>query len=442
MNDNENKLITPDDNSNNNLPPSEFTSYNNEIPQQNKYQESTANEVAYYPVEEPPKKKKKRILLKSVLAIVCVFAISIGSVLTYVELVENGYNIPFISTGEQEDEESPEDEESLEDDEDNISNKKNKNLPSLLQMAAREDALSIPEIVQKVTPSVVGISSQLPQGMSTGTGIVMTKDGYIITNAHVVEDATAVTVAFIREDKTEEVKATIIGVDAKTDLAVIKIEKDGLTPAEFGLSEDLMVGELAIAIGNPLGFDLANSVTGGIISALNRELVIDNKNLTLIQTDAAINSGNSGGPLVNSYGQVIGINSAKIQSVYGGVEGLGFAISIDEAKPIIDQLIQYGYVTGRPMLGIGGQNITASQARFNNIPQGIFVVTVTEDTGADLAGIKPGDIITAVNDKAVLTMTDLSVELEEYKAGDRITISYYRDGKNYDTLVTLTENKQ
>ena len=433
MNDNENKLVTPDDNNN---PPSEFTNYNNEIPQQNKYHERTANEVSYYPVEEPPKKKKKRILLKSVLAIVCVFVISIGSVLTYVELVENGYNIPFISTGEQEDEEDEEDEEN------DVLNQSGENLPSLLQMAAREDALSIPEIVKKVTPSVVGISSQLPQGMSTGTGIVMTEDGYIITNAHVVEDAMAVKVAFIREDKTEEINATIIGVDAKTDLAVIKIDKKDLTPAEFGVSDDLMVGELAIAIGNPLGFDLANSVTGGIISALNRELVIDNKKLTLIQTDAAINSGNSGGPLVNSYGQVIGINSAKIQSAYGGVEGLGFAISIDEAKPIIDQLIKYGYVTGRPMLGIGGQNISDSQAHFNNIPQGIFVVTVTEDTGADLAGIKPGDIITAVNDRVVLTMADLSSELEEYKAGDRITITYYRDGKNYDTKVKLTENKQ
>jgi serine protease Do len=181
-------------------------------------------------------------------------------------------------------------------------------------------------------------------------------------------------------------------------------------------------------------------VTGGIISALNRELSIEDRELTLIQTDAAVNPGNSGGPLVNSYGQVIGINSAKISSEYA--EGLGFAIPIDDAKPIIDSLLKYGYVKDRPMLGIMGQTVTAAQARYNDVPQGVFVVSVTKDTGADKAGIKAGDIITAVNGKTVTTMAELDSMKKNFKAGDEITVSIYRDGKDFDLKVILTENKQ
>lgn len=424
-----------DDINNSNGQPSEFANYNNEKPQDKAYEQTNGHEVAYYPIDEKPK-KKKRVILKSVLAVLCVFAISIGSIVGYIKLDENGYHIPFLTSSKDKEDTNDSNAES------NQEKVFNKNLPTLMQMASKDNALKIPEIVKKVTPSVVGISSKVPQGTATGTGIIMTDDGYIVTNAHVVNDATSITVVFIKDKDTEEVKADLVGIDTKTDLAVLKVDKKGLVPAEFGMSKDLEVGELAIAIGNPLGFELAGSVTGGIISALNRELEIDSRKFTLIQTDAAINAGNSGGPLVNCYGQVIGINSVKIQSGYNSVEGLGFAIPIDEAKPIIDELIQHGYVTGRPLLGIGGQDITSAQAKFNDIPQGVYVVTVSSDGGADKAGIKAGDIITAVNAEEVTTMAELSSELEKFKAGETVKISYYRDGKDFFTNVTLTENKQ
>lgn len=419
-------------------PPSEFTNYNNEKPQDNAYAQSQGHEVAYYPIDDKPKKKKKRIILKTVLAVVCAFAISIGSVATYIHLDNNGFNFPFSSSHKDKNNNS-EDEQKRQT---NVSKEFDKNLPTLLQMASKENALTVPQIVKKVTPSVVGISSVIPEGKATGTGIIMTDDGYIVTNAHVVENAASITVVFISEKDTEDAKAKLVGIDSRTDLAVLKVDKKGLTPAEFGMSKDLEVGEVAIAIGNPLGFELSGSVTGGIISALNRELEIDSKKFTLIQTDAAINNGNSGGPLVNCYGQVIGINSIKIQSGVNQVEGIGFAIPIDGAKPIIDELIQHGYVTGRPLLGISGQNITEAQAKFNDIPQGVFVVTVTADTGAGKAGLKPGDIITGINSKNIKTMAELSAELENFKAGDTVTVNYSRDGEDNDVEVTLTENKQ
>lgn len=426
-------------NNENNIVQQQFTEYK-PVEQQADIQHSSANEVIYYPPQNTIKpkivKKKRRLFLKAFVAVLCVASISVGSVAGYVALTDNGYDIPFISSKDKDDNK---DKKSDKDDDDAVV--LNKDAPTLIQMAAREDALSVPEIVKKVAPSVVGISSKLSYGVGTGSGIIMSEDGYIITNAHVIEDATSITVVIKNDDnEDEEEVAEVIGVDTMTDLAVIKVNRKGLTPAEFGMSEDLQVGELAIAIGNPLGLELSGSVTGGIISALNRELSFEDRDLTLIQTDAAINPGNSGGPLVNSYGQVIGINSAKISSEYA--EGLGFAIPIDDAKPIIDSLLKYGYVKDRPMLGIMGQTVTAAQARYNDVPQGVFVVSVTKDTGADKAGIKAGDIITAVNGKTVTTMAELDSMKKNFKAGDEITVSIYRDGKDFDLKVILTENKQ
>lgn len=417
----------------------QFTEYK-PVEQQADIQLSSANEVIYYPPQndiKPKKvKKKRRFFLKALVAILCIASISVGSVAGYVALKEKGYDIPFISPKDKDDDD--EDKMTVEDDDNAVV--LNNDMPTLIQMAARENALSVPEIVKKVSPSVVGISSKLSYGVGTGSGIIMSEDGYIITNAHVIEDATSITVVIKNGKEDEEEVAEVIGIDSMTDLAVIKVNRKDLTPAEFGISKDLQVGELAIAIGNPLGLELSGSVTGGIISALNRELSIEGKDLTLIQTDAAINPGNSGGPLVNSYGQVIGINSAKISSEYA--EGLGFAIPIDDVKPIIDSLVQYGYVKGRPMIGIMGQTVTAAQARYNDVPQGVFVVSVTKDTGADQAGIKAGDIITAINGNTITTMAEMDAQKKNFKAGEVITVSIYRDGKNFDVKVTLTENKQ
>ncbi len=441
MIDNENNLTENTTEQDNNIIPAQTAQFPDYQPvvQANEIQSTNSvNEVAYYPpVNNAPPKKKKRILLKSILALICVAVISIGSIAGYITLSDNGYKIPFLNSDKDDGDDDIDD-----DDDDIISddNVANKDLPTLIQMAGKEDALSVPEIVKKVSPSVVGISSVLQTGTSTGTGIIMSEDGYIITNGHVVEDATQITVMIAENDQYVEEKASLVGIDTKTDLAVLKINKKNLTPAEFGKSSELQVGELAIAIGNPLGFELAGSVTGGIISALNRELNIENKNLTLIQTDAAINPGNSGGPLVNCYGQVIGINSAKISSAYA--EGLGFAIPMDEAKPIIDNLIQYGYVKGRPMIGISGQDISAAQAKFNDVPQGVYVVFTSEGSGAEKAGIKNGDIITAVDGKSITSMSDITKHIEDKKAGEKIELTVFRDNKTFDVTVVLTEAKQ
>ena len=262
--------------------------------------------------------------------------------------------------------------------------------------------------------------------VGTGTGIVLTEDGYIITNAHVVytdeyNAGEAKDVSVLFSDK-KEYDAKIIAYDIETDLAVLKIDENGFTPATFGNSDELRVGELVIAVGNPLGFELFGSVTSGIVSALNREISINEKNMTLIQTDAAINQGNSGGPLLNSCGQVIGINSAKMSSSYGSatVEGLGFAIPINDAKTIIDDLINNGYVSGRPQIGISSVNIDEAYSSYLGLPMGIYVRAVGENSAAEEAGIRVGDVIIGINDEAVTTTDELNSIKNRFKAGDTI----------------------
>lgn len=348
-----------------------------------------------------------------------------------------------------------------------------------INMAAPEGSLSIPDIVEKALPSVVGInaifeytpqnmqsywgfgfyggygndnSNQTQQLPATGTGIVMTADGYIITNAHCIYDtesdyqcgkAISVSVVMGDEDETEY-DAQIIGYDLETDLAVLKIEATGLTPAEFGNSDDLRVGEMVVAIGNPLGFELFGTTTCGIVSALNREITINEKDMTLIQTDAAINAGNSGGPLLNGYGQVIGINSAKMSSTYGSasVEGLGFAIPISDAKDILEDLINYGYVTGRPQLGISGVDVSESDSQHYNMPQGVYVYGVTDGSAAQQAGVRQGDVITAVEDISITSTDELNEAKNQYNAGDTITLTVYRSGEFLEVELTLQEVHQ
>lgn len=346
---------------------------------------------------------------------------------------------------------------------------------SWISMAAPEGALTIPQIVEKALPSVVGISStfeatgsdmgsywgfnfgggygsQTQQMTATGTGIIMSEDGYIITNAHVIYDdesqykaGKAVAVSVVMGDENEtEYDAQIVGYDRQTDLAVLKIDATGLTPAEFGSSDDLQVGEMVVAIGNPLGFELFGTTTCGIVSALNRNVTIDEKDMTLIQTDAAINSGNSGGPLLNGYGQVVGINSAKMSSTYGtaSVEGLGFAIPISDAKEIIEDLINSGYVTGRPQFGITGADVTEADAQRFNLPQGVYVYSVAEDSAAEKAGLRQGDVITAIENREITTMEELNAVKNEYAAGDTITLRVYRSGETFETRLTLQEVRQ
>lgn len=315
------------------------------------------------------------------------------------------------------------------------------NIPTLTQLSTPDDALSIPEIVQKVSPSVVGISCtttyQGQTGTVTGTGFIISEDGYIITNAHVVEDGTDVQVLLSKDLNSEQFDAEVVGIDTQTDIAVLKIEKTGLPAVELGTSSELLVGECAVVIGNPLGFELSGSVTAGIISALDRELTIEDRDMTLIQTDASINSGNSGGPLINAYGQVVGITSAKINTTYG--EGLGFAIPIDGAMPIVEDLIQYGYVKGRPLLGISGSDITEIYSKYYDIPQGFLVKIVNEGSAAEKAGIKVNDIVIGINGKLITSIDEFNDEKDNFKAGDTISVSIYRDGEIIDVDVVLGE---
>lgn len=310
-------------------------------------------------------------------------------------------------------------------------------------------AMSDQDIAAKLTPSVVCIqnyqvtqnygfmqtdtsdSSVSPAG--EGSGIIMSEDGYIITNAHVVEGATSLKV--ITSDG-ETYEAQLVGSDTVTDLAVVKIDATGLTAAEFGSSEDLRVADKVMAIGNPGGHELSSSVTIGYVSALNRAIANNTTGYTMeyIQTDAAINPGNSGGALINEYGQVVGINSAKISAT--GYEGLGFAIPIDTAQPIISDLIQYGYVKDRAVLGISGQFIDSMTGRFYGLPQGEYVAQLNSSE-AQASGLQVGDVITAIDGQQLDSESTLRSAILSKKPGDTVTLQVYRSSTQKSATVEL-----
>lgn len=312
----------------------------------------------------------------------------------------------------------------------------------------------VTQIAKQVGPSVVGIRMTYvdpevsffgQQGGSTseGSGIIVSQDGYIMTNYHVVQYADPknglnndTTLEVFLPDK-RQAKGKFVGGDSKNDLAVVKIDLNNLPAAELGDSSQLEVGELAVAIGNPLGMEFAGSVTVGVISALNRTIDTEGQSLKLIQTDAAINPGNSGGALVNSQGQVIGINSAKIASQ--GVEGLGFAIPVNDAKPIIDQLIMFGYVKGRPFIGLTGREITQVLSQQYDIPIGIYVVDIADGSGAANAGIKKGDILISLAGKDIKSLKDLDNVKMSYKAGDTVKAVVSRNGQKLELSLTFSE---
>ncbi len=297
-------------------------------------------------------------------------------------------------------------------------------------------------IAEKVSPSIVAISlktrtrdffGRIFEGQGTGSGIIIDKQGHIVTNNHVVDGADDI-IVILNDGK--ELKATLVGRDPQTDLAVIKVESDNLSVAELGDSSTLKVGELAVAIGSPMGTEYAGSVTAGIISGLNRTVSIGDDSIKLIQTDAAINPGNSGGALVNSEGKVIGINTIKFAETR--VEGMGFAIPINEAKPIIEDLINNKKVL-RPYLGIQGITISKEEAEEYKLTQGVYVRVVIPGSGADAAGVRRGDIITKIDDKKVLTIEDLIAEIQKHKVGETVKIEVYNQGNEYKTLtVKLT----
>lgn len=301
-------------------------------------------------------------------------------------------------------------------------------------------AMTLPQIFQKAVPSVVAINVTVKTpygqtGQGSGTGIVMTKDGYIVTNHHVVDEATEINV---RLNDGRSFAAKLIGADANTDIAVIKIDTDDLTPADFGNSSSLVTGEPAIVIGNPLGIQFAETLTEGVISAPSREVTIEKYVMNLIQTSAAINPGNSGGPLLNANGKVVGVVNAKImQSNTNDVEGIGFAIPIETALSVANDLVEHGQVTTRAMLGISVISLTEEEAAAYGKPAGIIVQELSPGGSAEKAGVLVGDKIVAFNGVAVSTFTQLNYEKDKCKPGDTVGIAVERDGKRIELKVTL-----
>ena len=404
---------------------------------QPEYNGSSVNEFSYTPSR--PRKTIGRKILTGLLAVAGVAAISVTSIVGYNLVMGEGGGGTIDRDGSV----APSETIKKPDKPTTIDRG---NLPTLEQLAAPEDALSIPQVIEKMSPSVVGISCITSGGIATGSGIILSEDGYIITNAHVIDGAQSMSVVlpvYYSEGDDDEAQAKLtveaerVGSDDQTDIAVLKIDRKDLVKADIGVSSDVQVGELSIVIGNPLGLDLANSATAGIISAKDRTITIEDRTMKVLQTDASINFGNSGGPLINAYGQVIGITSAKVAS--NSADGLGFAIPIDDALPIIDDLMKNGYVTGRPSLSITGTSVTSSYASYYGIPQGFMVVKVTEGGCSEKAGIQKNDIIIAINDTIVTNLNELNDVKNKFSPGDTVTLTVYRNGKKLEIDVVLDE---
>lgn len=307
--------------------------------------------------------------------------------------------------------------------------------------------LSAEKIFADVSPSIVCINEKKditsPESESSprGSGVIMSEDGYIITNHHVLSNNITVVTSDGKEYNTD-----IVGYDRRNDLAVIKINATGLKPASFGNSDQLSVGSWVLSIGNPGGMDFSNSLTRGIVSAINRTVSSANTITKYIQTDAAINPGSSGGALLNMYGQVVGINSSKLVST--SIEGMCFAIPTTSVKPIVDDLIKQGYVSDRVKLGIIGKEISKSQAESNAIPQGIIITEISEQSDLTNKNVRVGDIITKVNGKEITSFGYLYSELQNYRVGDVVTLTIYQppkdrisNGTYVDIDITLLSDK-
>ena len=302
-----------------------------------------------------------------------------------------------------------------------------------------EGGLSLQEIYTMNINSVVSISCSGYNASSTGTGVIISSDGYIVTNSHVVDGAGSINV-LLTDDSS--FSAVLIGSDEISDLAVLKIEAENLQPAQFGDSSQLRVGDTVAAIGDPLGVKYRGTYTDGIVSAINRDVNMDGRSMTLIQTNAALNSGNSGGPLINCYGQVIGINTMKIGAFTdsAGVEGIGFAIPSATVKEIVDQLMGQGYVSGRPTLGIEGEARSAFYQHYYRMPAGLYITDVNPGSDAYHKGIENGDMLLSLDGQRITTMDEVKSLLYDMEVGQTVEAVIYRQGERYLVELTLGEN--
>ena len=302
-----------------------------------------------------------------------------------------------------------------------------------LQEGHSMPALTPQAVYQAVNPSVVAVVTYSDYQAASGTGVIVSSDGYIVTNFHVVEGGDTCYVLLYSGLRYE---AKLVGYDEESDLAVLKIEEEGLSAAEFGSSDLLTVGDTVYAIGNPLGLELRGTFTDGMVSAINRDVDVDGTTMTLIQTNAALNSGNSGGPLINAYGQVVGINTIKMVASYDGdaaVEGLGFAIPSSTVAHIVNSLIATGEVQPQPVLGITVQGMVT----LPDGSSGVQIIEVTPGLGGDLAGVRAGDVIVSADGEQVYTNSDVLRARRRYETGEYLPMVIYRDGEYLEVEVLL-----
>ena len=464
----------------------------------NEYNFNIEEENGYYHDENPDNKPKKRTGLKVVASLVAMTLVSAGSIGVYRTVTEG--NAPDKEISQSEDEKPEKSDKSEKSDSSKADSTDSKETTTISIMNSIDinknntdmKVLTTEEVVEKVMPAVVGIKSEFvieqqqngnnyggygdfggfggfgdfgdifgfgdsfgggnyggqtqpENAIGTGTGVVFDETGYIVTNAHVIYDSKngfglADEIQVLVNDETYT--AGVIGYDVDCDLAVLKIAAEGLVAAEFGDSDKLNLGEDVTAIGNPLGLDLMNTVTKGIVSGLNRNVTINDKSMSLIQTDTAINEGNSGGPLINKYGQVIGINSSKMSSSGLGsasIEGICFAIPSNKVSDVVEDFKNYGFVKGKPQLGISCRDVTEDVSELYDMPLGVYVVEVTEGSAAEAAGLKKSDIIIAVDDVTVKTSSELTAQKNLHKAGDEIKVTFMRNGEKMTVTLILGE---
>ena len=306
-----------------------------------------------------------------------------------------------------------------------------------------DTALTLQQIYVKCAPSVVAITAYVAADNDDsyywGTGIVLTDDGYILTNAHVVEGTCRAKITLWDDS---EYDALLVGYDSRSDIAVLKIEASGLTPAEFCDSSTLTVGDSVVALGNPLGEQFRSTMTDGIISGIDRDISYNGTTLTLIQTSAPINEGNSGGPLLNQYGQVVGITNMKMSASYYGsasIEGVGFAIPSHTIKEMADALLTKGQVTGRPALGITVGPIPTGAADHYNLPEGLYVSAVAGGSDCAAKGVQAGDILLAVDGETVTETKQVTEHIKDMDVGDTLVLTLWRDGSTFDVTVALVD---
>lgn len=405
-------------------------------------EEQTSEEQEHTPEEtfrrssRQPDKKRNRSVLRVVLSVVLVLA-----------LVGGGCGLTYAAMNEQWTQKAQADAATISKMQQQLSAVQSGTITAdNVTYAVSPEGTQTPRMVyENNAKSVVAVSStiqstvygQTRQGTSSGSGFIISDDGYVVTNCHVVEGATDVTVTLSTGD---EYTAKIVGSDSLNDVALLKVEASGLPAVKLGSSDDLAIGDMVCAIGNPLG-SLTATLTVGYVSGKDRQVTTDNSTINMIQTDAAINSGNSGGPLFNMYGEVVGITSAKYSgttSSGASIEGISFAIPIDDVMSIIGDLQEYGYVTGA-YLGVTVTDTDAAAAKLYGMPTGAYVNSVEENGAAARAGVQPKDIIIGLGDTEISNRTELTRALRRFKAGDTTTITVIRSGERVTMDITLDE---